>query len=102
MGGQVLAHEQPDSFHFSSIPELKSKRTLVSRSYQTEAKRREKNAAEQALRNLRPESARQLFRSTVAPVVDYASVIWSPGLGKSTLKKIGTQAIIEGFRTVAL
>lgn len=38
------------------------------------------------LRNMRPESARQLFRSTVAPVVDYASVIWSPGLAKSTLK----------------
>lgn len=60
------------------------------------------------LRNLRPESARQLFQSTVAPVVDYASVIWSPGLPKSTSKKldqvqkIGAQAIIGGFRTVAL
>ena len=60
------------------------------------------------LGNLRPESARQLFWSTVAPVIDYALVIWSPGLAKSTLKKldqiqrIGAQAITRGFRTVAL
>lgn len=39
------------------------------------------------LRNLRPGSARQLFWSTTALVVDYASVIWSLALAKSTLKK---------------
>lgn len=60
------------------------------------------------LRNLHPKSTRQLFKSTVAPLVDYASVIWSPGVGKSTLKKldqiqrIGAQAITGAFRTVAL
>lgn len=36
---------------------------------------------------MRPESARQLFRSTVAPVVDYASVIWSPGFGQIDIEK---------------
>lgn len=59
------------------------------------------------LKNLRPESTRQLFKSTVAPVVDYASVIWSPGSTKSALKKldqirrIGAQAVTGAFRTVA-
>lgn len=60
------------------------------------------------LRNLRPEGTRQLFKSMVVPVVDYASVIWSPGTAKSALKKldqiqrIGAQAVTGGFRTVAL
>ena len=60
------------------------------------------------LRNLRPERTRQLFKSTVVPVIDYASVIWSPGTAKSSLKKldqiqrIGAQAVTGGFRTVAL
>lgn len=60
------------------------------------------------LRNLRPESTQQLFKSTVAPVIDYASVIWSPGTAKSALKKlnqiqrIGAQAVTGGFRTFAL
>ena len=60
------------------------------------------------LKNLRPESARLLFRSRVGRVVDYASVIWSPELAKSTLKKLdqvqrlGAQAMTGGFRTVAL
>ena len=60
------------------------------------------------LRNLRPESTRQLFKSIVVPVIDYASVRCSPGIAKSALKKldqiqrIGAQAVTGGFCTVAL
>ncbi len=60
------------------------------------------------LKNPRPKATRQLYTSTVAPFVDYASVIWAPNATKSALsrldaiQKIAAPAIIEGFRTVAL
>ena len=66
--------------------------------------------AAMALRRLRllsPVTARQLFTATVAPVVDYASVVWSHACRKSDLsemnrvQKVGAQAITGAFRTVA-
>lgn len=59
------------------------------------------------LKNLKPEISRLLFTSTVAPVVDYASPIWAPSATQSslctldTVQRIGAQAVIGGFRTVA-
>ena len=59
------------------------------------------------LKNLKPETTRQLFVSTVAPVVDYALPIWAPGATLSslrtfdTIQRIGAQAVIGGFHTVA-
>jgi hypothetical protein len=67
------------------------------------------NAA-MALRRLRmtsPSTARQLFGATVAPVVDYASNIWSHACGSSEIsalnrvQRTGAQAITGVFRTVA-
>lgn len=46
-------------------------------------------------RNLRPKSARRLFRSMVALVMDYASLIWSSKLVKLILKKVDQIQIIE-------
>lgn len=40
------------------------------------------------LKNLKPEITRQLFVSTVAPVVDYASPIWVPGATLSSLRTL--------------
>lgn len=40
------------------------------------------------LKNLRPEKAKQLYNSTVMPVTDYASVIWSPNASQAALKQI--------------
>lgn len=37
------------------------------------------------LSNLRPETARKLFKSKVAPAMDYASVIWAPSATVSAL-----------------
>lgn len=60
------------------------------------------------LSNLRPETARKLFKSKVAPAVDYASVIWAPLATVSALKRrgkaqrIGVQAITGAFSTVSL
>lgn len=60
------------------------------------------------LRGLRPSTARQLYKATVAPVVDYASPIWSMDLpGKlvrlaERVQRIGAIAIIGGFKTIAL
>ena len=60
------------------------------------------------LRNLKPETSRQLYKATVAAATDYASVIWSPGATLKTLsmldqvQRIGSQAIIGAFRTTAL
>lgn len=60
------------------------------------------------LRNLRPETARKLFKSKVAPAMDYASVIWAPSATASALKRldkaqrIGAQAITGAFSTVSL
>jgi hypothetical protein len=67
------------------------------------------NAA-MALKRLRmtsPSTARQLFGATVAPVVDYASNIWSHACKSSAMpalnrvQRIGAQAITGVFRTVA-
>ena len=60
------------------------------------------------LRGLSPLTARQLFTSTVAPVVDYASNVWMHGFNykaASTInrvQKIGAQAIVGTFLTVAV
>jgi Reverse transcriptase (RNA-dependent DNA polymerase) len=55
-----------------------------------------------------PLTARQLFESTVAPVVDYASNIWMYTYGTAGMaslnrvQRVGAQAIIGSFRTVAV
>jgi ribonuclease HI len=60
------------------------------------------------LKSLRPAAVRQLFCATVAPVVDYASFIWSTNATKTALQmlqpiqRVGAQAITGVFRTVAL
>lgn len=59
-------------------------------------------------RNLRPETARRLYSSTVTPVTDYASAIWAPNASTSVLKqlekvqRIGCQAVVGAFKTVSL
>lgn len=59
------------------------------------------------LRNLSPEISRRLFNSRVSPVVDYALLIWALACTRSSLdklnviQKIGGQAIIGRFKTVA-
>ena len=66
--------------------------------------------AAMALKRLRlasPSTARQLFVATVAPVVDYASSVWMHSCNGASMasvyrvQKIGAQAIIGTFRTVA-
>jgi hypothetical protein len=66
--------------------------------------------AAMALKRLRlvsPSTARQLFGATVAPVVDYASNVWThacEGKAKALMnrvQRVGAQAIIGAFRTVA-
>lgn len=63
-----------------------------------------------ALRRLRmisPSAARQLFGATVTPVIDYASNVWMHACGAKAMspmnriQRIGAQAIIGTFRTVA-
>ncbi|RKK31995.1 hypothetical protein BFJ69_g18777, partial [Fusarium oxysporum] len=59
------------------------------------------------LRMLSPRTARQLFTATVAPAMDYASVMWSHARNERALswfnraQKIGARAITGAFRTVA-
>ncbi|KAI2864678.1 hypothetical protein CBS11852_11527 [Aspergillus niger] len=59
------------------------------------------------LRGLSPSTARQLFTSTVAPVVDYASNVWMHAFkNKATgpinrVQRVGAQAIVGTFLTVA-
>ena len=59
------------------------------------------------LRMISPSTARRLFGATVAPMVDYASNIWSHACGSSALaalnrvQRMGAQAITGMFRTVA-
>ncbi|KAI1828919.1 transcriptional regulator family: Zinc finger, CCHC-type [Penicillium roqueforti] len=59
------------------------------------------------LRGLTPASARQLFTSTVAPVVDYASNVWmhackDKAMGPiNRVQRVGAQAIVGTFLTVA-
>lgn len=58
------------------------------------------------LRCLSPLTARQLFMSTVAPVVDYASNVWMYEVkfravwAINRVQRIGAQAIVGTFRTV--
>lgn len=60
------------------------------------------------LKNLRPETARRLYNSTVTPVTDYTSVIWAPNTSQVVLKQmervqcIGCQAVIGAFKSVSL
>jgi ribonuclease HI len=60
------------------------------------------------LRSLRASTARQLFTATVAPVVDYASFVWSTRLTNAMtnlllpIQRLAAQAIVGTFRTVAL
>lgn len=59
------------------------------------------------LRRLTPTTARQLFTATVAPAVDYASSVWRhrcksrAATAVNRLQKVGAQAIIGAFMTVA-
>ena len=59
------------------------------------------------LRLVSPSTARQLFRATVALVVDYASNVWMYAYGYkgialiNRIQKVGAQAITGAFRTVA-
>jgi hypothetical protein len=59
------------------------------------------------LRGLSPATARQLFTSTVAPVVDYASNFWmhackDKAMGPiNRVQRVGAQAIVGTFLTVA-
>jgi hypothetical protein len=59
------------------------------------------------LRGLTPATARQLFTATVAPVVDYASNVWSQRCkdrvtaAVNRVQRVGPQAIIGAFATVA-
>ena len=60
------------------------------------------------LRGLRASTARQLYISTVAPVMDYAAPVWCPKTTTAVLKelergqRIGAQCITSCFKTVAL
>mgnify|MGYP002718720533 FL=1 len=59
------------------------------------------------LRGLSPATARQLFTSTVAPVVDYASNVWMHAFKDKAsgpinrVQRVGAQAIVGTFLTVA-
>ena len=59
------------------------------------------------MRTLTCAAARQLFNTTVVPIIDYASSVWMHILGPATTKtirqiqKLGGQAIIGAFSSVA-
>ncbi|KAJ5438023.1 uncharacterized protein N7458_009021 [Penicillium daleae] len=59
------------------------------------------------LRSLAPATARQLFTSTVAPVLDYASSVWMHACKDKAsgpinrVQRVGAQAIVGTFLTVA-
>ncbi|KAJ5385753.1 hypothetical protein N7509_008294 [Penicillium cosmopolitanum] len=59
------------------------------------------------LRGLSPATARQLFSSTVAPAVDYASNVWMHAFKNQNMgpinrvQRLGAQAIVGTFLTVA-
>lgn len=59
------------------------------------------------LRGLSPATARQLFSSTVAPVMDYASNVWIHAFKNQSIgpinrvQRVGAQAIVGTFLTVA-
>jgi len=72
------------------------------------AKRGERAAlALHRLKGLRPKASRQLFLSTVAPVMDYGAPIWWPNAAKQVAKKlnrtlkIGATAVVGMFRSGA-
>ena len=60
------------------------------------------------LKGLSPATTRQLFTATVASVVDYASNVWmhecryKPAIPINRVQKIGAQAIVGTFMTVAV
>jgi hypothetical protein len=60
------------------------------------------------IKGLSPKAARILFTTKVAPVIDYASPIWSIGTAQQTARivnqaqRISAQAIIGAFRSVGL
>ena len=60
------------------------------------------------LKGLKPKSVKQLAKSSVLPVADYASPIWYPLATQELMQllqqaqRIAAQAVIRGFRTVAL
>jgi hypothetical protein len=64
-------------------------------------------AAMERLRGLSPSTARQLFTSTVALVVDYASNVWMHAFKDKASKpidrvqRVGAQAIVGTFLTIA-
>lgn len=59
------------------------------------------------LRGLSPATARQLFSSTVAPVVDYASNVWMHAYKNQSMgpinrvQRVGAQAIVGTLLTIA-
>ena len=83
---------------------------LSYRIHLTEVAERARNAALaiKRLRGLRASTARQLYTSTVAPIMDYAAPVWFPKATKASVRqlergqRIGAQAIISSFSTVAL
>jgi hypothetical protein len=62
----------------------------------------------QLCKGLQPKSVKQLARSSVLPVADYASPIWFPVVTQDTMQlpqqsqRIAAQAVIRAFRTVSL
>jgi ribonuclease HI len=59
------------------------------------------------LRGLSPATSRQLFTAAVAPVVDYASTVWSHACTGAAIRainrvqRVGAQAVTGAFQTVA-
>jgi hypothetical protein len=59
------------------------------------------------LRGLSPATVRQLFSSTVAPIVDYAANVWMHAFKNKNIgpinrvQRVGAQAIVGTFLTVA-
>jgi hypothetical protein len=59
------------------------------------------------LRGLSPSTARQLFTSTVTPVVDYASNVWMHAFKRKAVgpinrvQRVGAQAIVATLLSVA-
>lgn len=59
------------------------------------------------LKNLKSKTICQLYVSTVAPVVNYASPIWTPSVIQTSfyildiIQRISAQIVIGGFYTVA-
>ena len=60
------------------------------------------------LKGLRPMVSRQLINATVAPMMDYASFIWSFTASEITIQhlyraqRVGAQAVVGGFRSMAM